>query len=476
MNEKLLYPSSFKILMVDDEPPFLRSLSITLERLGGINNLQRCTDSREVMEILSAGEVGLVLLDLNMPHVSGKELLEKIKENRPEIGVIIISGINQIELAVECIRKGAFDYYVKTSEEDRLVRGVLRAVRMIEMQKEHREIRDRLLLDNLEHPETFSEILTDEKSMRAIFQYLESVASSTQPILITGESGVGKELFARAAHTLSGARGPLISINVAGLDDNIFSDTLFGHRAGAFTGAEKDRPGMIEQAENGTLFLDEIGDLSIPSQVKLLRLLQNGEYYPLGSDRPRRMKSRIVVATHRDLTENRSSGAFREDLYYRLCTHHVHIPPLRERKEDIPLLLNHFMEKTARSLGKKMPSYPKELLVLLSNYGFPGNVRQLQAMVHDAVSVHKSRVLSLETFKRKMGVMTGVRKTRGGPDEDACGSNIFVPTEPLPHIHEIADLLVNEAMKRAKGNQSIACRLIGISQPALSKRLKKLKT
>ena len=472
MTNKSVHPA-FKVLLVDDELPFLRSLGITIERLGGINNIDRCQDSRQVLEILAKGEVGLVLLDLNMPNLSGKELLEKITRDYPEIGVIIVSGINQIEQAVECMRLGAIDYYVKTTEEDRLVRGVSKAIEFIEMHKAHKEIRTRLLTDNLEHPEIFNKIITNDKAMRAVFQYLESVVNSSHPILVTGESGVGKELIAQASHDLSGARGPLVSVNVAGLDDSVFSDTLFGHVPGAFTSAHESRIGMIEKAENGTLFLDEIGDLNISSQIKLLRLLQNGEYFPLGCDRPKRLKSKIIVATHQDLIEKQRSGFFRKDLYYRLYTHHVEIPPLRHRKGDILLLLNHFMEKAALSLGKAIPSYPKELSVLLSNYYFPGNVRQLQSMIYDALSIHKGGVLSLEPFKKKMGQMTKESGKKSLMGKEGNTSGVFIPSEPLPHIHEVVDMLVSEAMCRSKGNQSIACKLIGISQPALSKRLKK---
>lgn len=468
--KKNTYPS-FKVLLVDDEAPFLRSLSIAVERLGGISNTVKCQDSRLVMDILAGGDVGLVLLDLNMPHISGTKLLEMINQEYPEVGVIIISGINQIEPAIECMKQGAFDYYVKTTEDDRLVRGVTRAIQMIEMQKEHLEIKNRLLHDNLIYPEAFQAIITRNKSMRSVFQYLESVACSSQPILITGESGVGKELFAGAAHALSGVDGPLISINVAGLDDNVFSDTLFGHAPGAFTGANQARSGMIEQAANGTLFLDEIGDLSIPSQIKLLRLLQNGEYYPLGSDRPKRMKSRVLVATHQDLAKKQAAGTFRNDLYYRLCTHHVHIPALKERKDDIPLLLDFFLAQSAAAMNKNVPNYPKELLVLLDNHNFPGNVRELQSMVCDAMSTHKSKMLSLESFKRKVGtIQSSIQEDSANECTD---DGLFSSAETLPSIHDVADLLVEEAMRRTQGNQSIACRLIGISQPALSKRLKK---
>ena len=462
------YPH-FGVLLVDDEPAWLRSLRLTLERSAGITNIITCQDSREVMELLERHEIGLVLLDLTMPHLSGDQLIGLIAERHPEIAVIVISGMNQIESAVNCIKLGAFDYFVKTVEEDRLISGVLRAIRMLELERQNREMSSRMLSGELKDPAAFAGIVTTDRTMHAIFSYIEAVALSTEPLLILGESGVGKELIARAAHTLSGCRGQLVSVNVAGLDDVVFADTLFGHMRGAFTGADQPRRGMIEEAADGTLFLDEIGDLSIASQVKLLRLLQEGEYFPLGSDRPKRLKARIVVATHQNLLLKQESGSFRRDLYYRLCTHMVNVPPLRERKGDLAPLLDHFLEEAARTLGKKKPTPPRELLQLLATYSFPGNVRELKALVYNAVSVHRDRVLSMETFLKT------VIRPETKPNqvaESGAEKNLFAALEHLPTFGEAAELLVEEAMSRANGNQTIAARLLGISQPALSKRLK----
>jgi DNA-binding NtrC family response regulator len=241
-------------------------------------------------------------------------------------------------------------------------------------------------------------------------------------------------------------------VNVSGLDDTIFSDTLFGHTRGAFTGADSARNGMIEQATNGTLFLDEIGDLSIPSQVK-------------------RKNAGVVVATHHDLAAKLPTGQFRKDFYYRLCAHHVHIPPLRERPDDIPLLFDFYLDQAARNLENKKPTVPKELYVLLANYPFPGNIRELKAMVYDAMSQHQAHMLSMDSFRKiinKKQVGTCIDS-----DNHQKERQVFVPHEPLPALHEVDELLIAEAMRRAEGNQSIASRLIGISQPALSKRLKK---
>jgi DNA-binding NtrC family response regulator len=378
--------------------------------------------------------------------------------------------MNQVDTAVRCVKLGALDYYVKTAEEGRLVAGVSRAIRMVELTRENREMGQRMLSGALEHPEAFGAIVTRDRAMLAAFSYVEAVARSPHPLLIEGESGVGKELVARAAHVLSGRRGPLVAVNVAGLDDAVFADTLFGHTRGAFTGAAEARPGMVEQASEGTLFLDEIGDLSTASQVKLLRLVQEGDFYPLGSDRSRRLQARVIVATHHDLAARQAAGTFRRDLYYRLCMHQLRIPPLRERRGDIPLLLDAFLEEAARSLDKKKPSAPKELAVLLGTYAFPGNVRELKAMVFDAVSLHKERVLSMEQFRKALDRAGGIadRVLEGVPPQ----GNPYAGLEPLPTIHDAVELLVHEALSRSGGNQTIAARLLGITQSALSKRLK----
>ena len=454
------------ILLVDDEVAWLRSLSLTLER-AGLRGIVTCQDPRNVMDVLAGDEISIVLLDLTMPNLSGEDLLARITAEHPDVSVIVVSGMNQVEAAVRCMKLGAFDYHVKTEEEDRLVAGVLRAVRMQELQRENLEVSSRLLSGELRHPEAFEAIVTQDPVMRTLFAYVEAVARSPQPLLISGESGVGKDLVAQAAHRLSGCAGKLIAVNVAGLDDAVFADTLFGHVRGAFTGAEQLRRGMVEEAADGTLFLDEIGDLSIPSQVKLLRFLQDGEYFPLGSDRPKRVKARVIAATHQDLSAKERAGSFRRDLYYRLRTHRVRVPPLRERKDDVPLLLEHFLDAAARSLGKKKPTAPRQLAQLLQTHDFPGNVRELRAMVFDAVSLHESHVLSMESFLEAMG-------RRDAPPEspDAAEKNPFAGLQPLPGFDEALELLVEEAMERAGGNQTLAARLLGISQPALSKRLK----
>jgi DNA-binding NtrC family response regulator len=467
MTERL-YPG-FAVLLVDDEPAWLRSAALTLERSAGITHVLTCTEPARLKELLDGGDVGIVLLDLNMPGVSGEDLLARIPRDHPELLVIVVSGMNEVETAVRCMKLGAYDYHVKTDGEDRLVAAVLRAIHVLQLQRENLEVSARFLSGELRRPEAFAEIVTQDRTMLTLFSYVEAVARSPQPLLITGESGVGKELVARSTHRLSGCAGKLVAVNVAGLDDAVFADTLFGHVRGAFTGAEQPRRGMVEEAADGTLFLDEIGDLTVASQVKLLRFLQDGEYFPLGSDRPKRVKARVIAATHQDLADKERAGAFRRDLFYRLRTHRVRVPPLRERKADLPLLLDHFLDEAARTLQKKRPTAPRQLAQLLATHDFPGNVRELRALVFDAVSLHQGRVLSMEVFLDAIG-------RRGAPVDRAPEENPFADLERLPSFGEALRLLVEAAMARAGGNQTLAARLLGMTQSALSKRLKQYRS
>lgn len=465
---------TWPVLVVDDEIEAMKGCEFIL-RSAGISNTMLCQDSRDVMPFLEDHETCAVLLDLSMPHISGEELLPKIIERHPHVPVIILTGANEVETAVRCMRTGAFDYMVKPVEESRLVSGVERAVELSELRQEYSSFKSRVIANVLERPEAFSEIVTNNQTMRSIFQYVETIARTNQPVLLTGETGTGKELIAKALHTLSNRTGSFIAANVAGLDDQLFADTLFGHVKGAYTGAEEARPGLIAQASGGTLFLDEIGDLSFPSQVKLLRLLQEREYFPLGADVPKRTDARILVATNRDLKELRASDRFRADLYYRLQTHHVNLPPLRERRDDLPVLIDWFLEKTSKMLGKKKPTPPKELPALLGSYHFPGNVRELESMIFDAVSLHRSRVLSLDLFRARIQENLASEAGRSGIDLEGASVSPFAHLDKLPTLKEAQKFLLREAMKRAKGKQTVAAMLLGISQSGLSKALKREK-
>jgi len=462
-----LYPS-LPILMVDDEAQALDSFETVL-LFTSINNIIRCQDSREVMPMLSRHEIEVMLLDLSMPHISGEELLSLVTRNFPEVPVIIITGSNDVETAVACMKSGAFDYMVKPIEKSRLISGVKRAIEIRELQRENRLLRTHVLTDQLGHPEVFSEIITNSVSMRAIFQYIEAISISPQPVLITGETGVGKELVTKAIHILSNRKGNFVPVNAAGLDDNVFADTLFGHKKGAFTGADQPRSGLIEQASGGTLFLDEIGDLSPASQVKLLRLLQDGEFFPIGSDIAKHSDARVVVATNQNLQTLEESGMFRKDLYYRLCAHHIHIPPLRERRDDLPLLVDHFLEKASKTLNKKKPTPPVELMTLLATYPFPGNVRELESMIFDAVSNHKSGELSLDGFKAY------IRQRHTVPEAEAIvplteASTLKEKINILSHVTE--KQMITDALNKMDQNRTKAAKLLGISRRTLQNKIK----
>jgi DNA-binding NtrC family response regulator len=465
---QIQYPS-FPIVIVDDEAQFLQSASFSLRTMG-INNIRACQDSREVLPLLEMQEPSVIVLDMLMPYISGKELLPQIISRRPGIPIIVITAVNEVDLAVECMKTGACDYLVKPVDKTRLVTCVKKAIAFSELSAENRSLRQSLLLGKLNEPAMFEDFITCSSAMQAIFQYIEAIARTGLPILVTGETGSGKELIARAIHKASKRSGDFVAVNIAGLDDTLFSDTLFGHEKGAFTGAEAKRPGLIAKASNGTIFLDEIGDLRLESQVKLLRLLDEKMYYPVGSDSPVSTNCRIIVATNRLLDEEQKTGRFRSDLFYRLQSHHIAILPLRNRKEDIPCLVDYFLEKASDEIKTKTPTPPDELYILLSTYHFPGNVRELRGMVYDAVSRHKGGILSMETFKSHLGKAGCAGGVAPLAHQQGQSPKVLF-AEQLPTIREIEHLLVDEALRRSKSNQSIAARMLGITRSALNKRI-----
>ena len=464
------YPTD-PILVIDDEEAILLSVD-TILQLSGMNNVRTCSDSRQVMAIIEQRPPSVILLDLNMPHLDGEAILEQISGQYPHIPIIIITGRIDAETAVECMKSGAFDYIVKPVDENRLLASVKKSLQYGELHQENLILKEQLRQGSLKIPEAFADIITNSPKMLLLFAYCESVAQTAQPVLIRGETGTGKELIARAIHTLSDSPGEFVAINVAGLDDNVFSDTLFGHVRGAFTGADTDRSGLIERATGGTLFLDEIGDLSPISQVKLLRLLQEKEYMPLGLDTNRMSSARIIASTHIDLWEMQQKELFRQDLHYRLRTHRIILPPLRERREDIGVLVAHFAQCAAQALKKPNPRIPQELMTLLESYHFPGNIRELQAMVFDAIAQHKSGVLPLSVFRDHISMSRQDESREPHDNTGSHGVQLAFAT-PLPTIKQATRMLVEEAMHRAGNNQSAAASMLGISQQALSNRLKK---
>jgi DNA-binding NtrC family response regulator len=498
------------VLLVDDEVDVLKSYELTLKSRQ-IHNIITCQDSREVLPIMERKPVDVIVLDLMMPGISGEELLEVLTERFPDVPVIIVTAVNDVEIAVRCLNRGAKDYMLKPVERNRFVSGIKRLLEMRQLQRENQSLKQHLLSNLLEYPRAFSHIVTQNHSMLSIFKYIETVAESHEPVLITGETGVGKELVARAIHDLSRRQARFVSVNVAGLDDNVFSDTLFGHIKGAFTDAHQPRSGLVEEAKGGTLFLDEIGDLNPSSQIKLLRLLQEKEYYQLGSDNIKRSNCRVVCSTNRQLEERIENGTFRNDLYYRLRTHQVHIPPLRERLDDLPLLVDHFLAEAfasmkphgmgdlyaaqtggvgfhsfpgegAASWGTAMkkkeinPSLAKDIFKIICNYHFPGNVRELRSLVFDAAATGSTDTLALEKIKQSVkttipsGPSPGIAREHPAEVElDLSGYS------RLPTLMELEAMALREAMKRSNGNMSQAAKLLGIHRQTMAKKLARIK-
>lgn len=461
------------ILLVDDDETILTRYQLMLEH-EGYSNYVLCSNPEEVDNILQEKNIQVAVLDLIMPRKDGFTLLKEIKESYPHIPVIIATAEEGAENVVRAMKLGALDYINKPINPTRFFTSLKNALEMRQLNKEVESLSSHAQKGPAAESE-FSHIITRDKKMLSIFSYAKAIAPSPRPVLITGESGTGKELLAQAIHKASKLEGELVSVNVAGLDDTLFSDTLFGHKKGAYTGAETDRAGLIERAQGGTLFLDEIGELSIQSQIKLLRLLQEGEYYPLGEDRPRKTNARIIAATCADLAEKQEDGSFRKDLYYRLMTHHIHLPPLRERQGDIPILVEAFVKQASKELRREPPLVPPKLFDILSSYDFPGNIRELQAMIFDAVSRSPDQMLSLESFAHYDKAGSRAAKKQVFSPVELDYDSIVACFGHFPTIEEMENILISEALKRTGNNQSAAAQILGVSQSTLSRRLRNSK-
>ncbi|MBF0383221.1 MAG: sigma-54-dependent Fis family transcriptional regulator [Magnetococcales bacterium] len=476
-----------RILIVDDERLHINMLN---DMLKGSYQIKVGTGGRQAIErAISEPQPDLILLDIQMPDIDGFQVLQQLQEDPRSRGipVVFLTSMDAIEDEARGLELGAADYITKPFSPaivhariktqlslQRSIRETLMAQLQAQaLEKQVGALQRSLTSTALHKPEAFGEIVTNSPRMQTVFHYMEAVSGTGEPVLVTGETGVGKELIAKGLHRLAGRSGKLVSVNLAGLDDVAFSDTLFGHKKGAFTGANQDRKGFISQAEGGTLFLDEIGDLAPASQIKLLRLLQEGIYYPLGSDSPKMMKVNIVAATNRDINGMMSNGDFRQDLFFRLSAHHIKLPPLRERREDIPLLTSHFLKEAGDAMEQATLVVPPELLKLLGLYSFPGNIRELRALIFDAVAQHRSGpVLSMKSIQKTIEERRATNNQTanlGNPDLETIP--LFQVHGQLPTLDEAESALVEEAMRRASGNQGIAATLLGISRPAINRRL-----
>jgi len=454
------------IIIVDDEIEITTSYKIFLKKMGYKDFTIYNTPAhfQKDMKTLSPA---LVFLDLRMPGITGEDLLEQIKTNHPDTSVFIVSGTDEVDTAVRCIKKGALDYIVKPIDKDRFQTALIKGFEVYKIKTELKEIKENLK-EGGKASRHFSGIITRNNLMLNVFKYSEAVAQGESPVLITGETGTGKDLLAEAIHNSSGRKGPFVPVNVSALDENMFNDTLFGHTRGAFTGADKVRKGVLASAEDGSVFLDEIGDLKESSQIKLLRLIQNKEYLPLGSDTPLRTGARIIAATNADLEQKVAEGSFRQDLYYRLKTHTIHLPPLRERSEDIELIAIHYFSKEAENLGDESPEPPQTLLKSLSAHNFPGNIRELQSIISDYYLQFRNSVPKSSDVKSFLNK----HKIKLTSDSRQISENRFEYSGTFPTLKEMENLLIKKSLDISGGNQSKAAQMLGITRQALNKRLK----
>ncbi|KAA0895426.1 sigma-54-dependent transcriptional regulator [Oryzomonas rubra] len=459
------------VLFVDDNADFLEEIRFVLLS-NSICEMVTLTDSSQVLAELDKGIYSALFLDWIMPGVSGADLLPVIAQKYPTIPVIIMTGVSDVDTVVSCMKQGAMDYITKPLDSSRLISSINNAFKILELSNQNQQLQNYLLGDPLAQPDTFKDILTRSDKMQSIFKLVETIAPSRYPVLITGETGVGKELIARAIHKASGQQGSFTPLNVAGLDAHMFEDTLFGHKKGAFTGANELRQGLIAKAQGGTLFLDEIGDLAPESQIKLLRLLQENEYYRLGSDVLLKSDARIIVASNRDFKKLVAEGTFREDLYHRICYHKLHIPPLRERREDIMPLVNHYINMAAKAMGKRAPRIAAELRWLLEEYEYPGNVRELINKVGSAVVVNKTGLLVQSDFP-DLAVRSRTMIDAGTKVANSQFSlHVVFPT--FPSMGQIEKLMFEEALKVTGGKKGPAADLLGVCRQTVQKKLSEL--
>ena len=431
-----------KILVVDDEHVALTSIRRLLKRRG-IYDVQICDNGAEAVQRLRTEAFDIVLLDILMPQMDGIQVIEAVRPFRPDVEFVVLTAVDDVSTAVQAIRLGAFDYIVKPADNERLFLSIMRAF-------ERRGLRAGLAGScagqadgNI--PDAFSELITQNPRMVELLGFAQIMARAGNPILITGESGTGKELLARGIHRASPvANGPFVAVNVSAIPEPLFESQVFGHLKGAFTGAEQDHAGFFEQADNGTLFMDEIGELPLALQSKLLRVLEDGSLRKLGATQPAPVNVRIVSATNIDLDKAIKEGRFRLDLACRIKSVHIHLPPLRERKDDIPLLAGHFLEHFCRRHHKSIRGISPEALDLLMQMAFPGNVRTL------AQTVERGVLLADDTLLQPRHL-----------DPSRPPSDPFSRT--LCSLREDRDRHVAFVLAQTGGDRRKAARILGVS-------------
>ena len=449
--------SNFHILLIDDEPAQITSIKSFLKRRD--YTVSSANSGLDGINIVKDGNIDLVFTDYRMPEMDGLEVVKSIKEINPELPVVVITAFSDIKDAVQVMKEGAFDYLSKPIQLEELEILVKKAKERNDLISENR-----LLKEQLKEQFKFDFIVTKSPKMEKILSTTSRVAKSTSTVLIRGETGTGKELIARALHFGSERQNkPLITVNCAALSENLLESELFGHEKGSFTGASSQRIGRFEQADGGTLFIDEIGDISLQTQVKLLRALQFGEFERIGGTKTIKVDGRVVTATNRNLEELIENGEFRQDLYYRINVIAINLPALRERKEDIPILIKHFIDKYSKENSKDVKDISKEAHNQLMHYHYPGNIRELENIIESAIVMARGDIITIDDFT-----------------PNVMNSSDFISLNPHnfqnsydEKLEAFETTMINDALELKNGNQSQAARVLGMTERHLRSRMQK---
>ncbi len=441
----------FTLLIIDDEKNIRDGLAANFEMEG--YNVKTAENGQAGLDLIEKGDIDLVITDLRMPEVSGEEVLKKVTAETPGIPVIILTGHGSIDSAVDAMRHGAYDFLTKPLNLDQLNMIVKRALESHELKLQHK-----ILTQQVESKEVLSNMIGKSSSMQKVQELIKKVADSKASVLITGESGVGKEEVANAIHKLSSRKDKsFIKVHLAALNQNTIESELFGHEKGAFTGADKLQKGRFELAHGGTIFLDEIGEINQAVQTKILRVVQNHEFERVGGEQTINVDVRIVAATNRNLEDEVKKGNFREDLYYRLNVIQIHVPPLRERKDDIPLLIASFIKEFNAENNKHVKGFSNKAKSIMFNYDWPGNIRELRNAVEGAVVMCSGDEISVEDLPPNL------LKNSAGED---------VITIPLGiSMDEAEKIIVQQNLAANKNNKSKTADLLQIGRKTLQRKI-----
>ncbi|MDA8140571.1 MAG: sigma-54 dependent transcriptional regulator [Desulfobacteraceae bacterium] len=453
-------PDKSPVLIVDDDEGLLFSIRAALMS-AGLPDPALISDSRKVAELISRHRYSLVLIDLIMPHIDGIEVLKKVKQDSPATECIIITAVDEVEMAVKAMRFGAYDYLVKPLNLERTTIAITHALERYQLKQGMALFERPQSFEELKHPDAFLSMVAKDEAMALVFRQAEICAESEYNVMITGETGVGKGMLARIIHQLSKrSNGPFVAVNMPAFSQSLFEDDIFGHIRGAYTGAVSDKRGFFETARGGTLFLDEITELAPAMQSKLLRVIEEKEFYRLGSTDITNVDLRILSASNRDIGESMASGQLRRDLYFRLNEYHIHIPPLRRRPKDIVYLAEYFFKVHTAKNKKQIKKISSAVMELLEQYTFPGNVRELENIIASAVLAESGQELGLASMQHLIGYQEIPRGT----------TSSFFPLEEMEKRH------IAKALAMTGGNRTHAARLLGIGLRTLQRKIKTLES